>query len=282
MSDQAQPRYSLTNSTHRNKLNLMSVQQSRRFDMLDQQTQQIIAALLDIKASLNQNFKAQTIAITQLLNRREVVVSEARMSGQLTNVESRRAGSNMTLEDGEHVQKLQDEEVNICSTVAEEILKSLRFPTIEERFDEVAEAHRRTLEWIFRGARDDQEEKHWSNFVDWLRRGEGLYWINGKAAAGKSTLMKYIYLHPDTQKHLSFWAQGSPYHIAGFFFWNSGTKLQRSQAGLFRSLLYEILRKIPDLIPLVFPEQWAARYAMKTQPATVNLVSRHLSHLTVY
>jgi hypothetical protein len=263
-------------------MNLMSVQQSRRFDMLDQQTQQVVAALLDVQASLNRDLKAQTIAVTQLLSRREVIESEPRVIGQLTKVEYPQGGPEMSWKYGERGQKLQDEEIKICSVIAEEILKSLRFSTIEERFDEVAEAHRKTLEWIFRGARDDQEEKHWTNFVDWLRRGDGLYWINGKAAAGKSTLMKYIYLHPDTQKHLSFWAGSSPYHIAGFFFWNSGTKLQRSQAGLFRSLLYEVLRKIPDLIPIVFPDQWAGRYAMKTQPATIVLVSHRSSHLAVH
>jgi hypothetical protein len=44
--------------------------------------------------------------------------------------------------------------------------------------------------------------------------------------------------------------------FAHFFFWRSGTKLQKSLDGLFRSLVYNILEACPDLIPTVLPRQW--------------------------
>ena len=44
--------------------------------------------------------------------------------------------------------------------------------------------------------------------------------------------------------------------VAKHFFWNSGTQEQRSQEGLFRCLLFEILDQRRDLIREVFPEQW--------------------------
>ena len=44
--------------------------------------------------------------------------------------------------------------------------------------------------------------------------------------------------------------------LANFFFWRPGTVLQKSLAGLFRSLLYDILKACPELTPKVFPELW--------------------------
>lgn len=46
-----------------------------------------------------------------------------------------------------------------------------------------------------------------------------------------------------------------PVLVATFFFWNSGTQEQRSQVGLLRSLLFQILHHQPALMHLVFPEK---------------------------
>ncbi|EHK96218.1 hypothetical protein M7I_8072 [Glarea lozoyensis 74030] len=106
------------------------------------------------------------------------------------------------------------------------ILKGLTFSTITDRYDDVGEAHLQTFEWIFErrplnnGKQNIRasETKKWSNFVDWLRSGQGIYWINGKAASGKSTLMRYIYDHGQTHKELCAWSNGVSLATAGFFF----------------------------------------------------------------
>jgi ABC-type lipoprotein export system ATPase subunit len=54
----------------------------------------------------------------------------------------------------------------------------------------VAQAHKATFRWIF--ADHEESDIPWHNFVDWLQQGEHINWITGKAASGKSTLMKYI------------------------------------------------------------------------------------------
>ncbi|KAH8886346.1 hypothetical protein GQ53DRAFT_750618 [Thozetella sp. PMI_491] len=48
--------------------------------------------------------------------------------------------------------------------------------------------------------------------------------------------------------NLRAWSKDRELVVASFFFWNSGTKLQKSQEGLLRSLLFEILRLCPKLI----------------------------------
>lgn len=140
------------------------------------------------------------------------------------------------------------------------ILKGLTFSTITDRYDEVEAAHLQTFEWIFErspfkagqpNARKI-ETKRWSNFVDWLRYGRGIYWINGKAASGKSTLMRYIYDHGQTHKELFAWSKDVSLATAGFYFWLAGTSMQKSQYGLLRGLLHEILRRHRKLIPITF------------------------------
>ncbi|PMD34400.1 hypothetical protein L207DRAFT_468687 [Hyaloscypha variabilis F] len=134
------------------------------------------------------------------------------------------------------------------------ILQSLRFPTMTHRRHEISEAHQETFKWIFEAPR--HQSRPWSNFADWLQMDGELYWINGKAGSGKSTLMRYIWESRTSHRYLKTWADKAELRVAAFFFWNSGYVEQRSLAGLLRSLLYEVLRGRPDLIETLFKEDW--------------------------
>ena len=83
-----------------------------------------------------------------------------------------------------------------------------------------------------------------------------LYWVTGKAGAGKSTLMKFIHRAPETQKSLQVWGAGKDVVQATFFFWNSGSSMQMSQEGLLRTLLHQILTKYPHLVSQAFPQEF--------------------------
>lgn len=61
--------------------------------------------------------------------------------------------------------------------------------------------------------------------------------------------MKFLCNHPETLAYLDIWAGGSEIYTASFFFWNQGHTMQKSLHGLIQSLAYQILRKMPDLIP---------------------------------
>jgi hypothetical protein len=134
------------------------------------------------------------------------------------------------------------------------LLESLRFDTRTTRRETIADAHQRTFEWIFKDP--ESHQKPWSNFYQWLESGTGIYWIHGKPGSGKSALMRFIVEDPRTYTYLKGWALNSVLETPSFFFWNSGTPDQSSQVGLFRSILYEVLRNHQGLIPDIFPDQW--------------------------
>lgn len=123
-----------------------------------------------------------------------------------------------------------------------------------DRHDEIPVSHKKTFEWIYRDS--TQETKSWSNFAEWLRRDDGIFWIAGKAGSGKSTLMKYLYDNPKTREELVCWSKNIPLILAAFFFWKTGTSMQKSQIGLLQSLLHETLSQCYQLIPIVLPERW--------------------------
>jgi hypothetical protein len=68
--------------------------------------------------------------------------------------------------------------------------------------------------------------------------------------------MKLIYNHPRTFQLLDTWTNKRKLVMARFFFWSSGTSIQRSLKGLLRGLLHSILKECPDIIPVLFPTQW--------------------------
>ncbi|KAM0801883.1 hypothetical protein BDR22DRAFT_790751, partial [Usnea florida] len=129
-------------------------------------------------------------------------------------------------------------------------LESLAFPGMRARQELIVKSYDKTSQWIF----DESGEsvRPWGNFVEWLKNEQSIYWIQGKAGSGKSTLMSYIYQDQRTEASLRSWA-GAHYKllIVPFFFWKAGndSKMQKNSAGLLRSLLYQILENLPDLTP---------------------------------
>jgi hypothetical protein len=143
------------------------------------------------------------------------------------------------------------------------ILENLSFASMRDREEDVAEAHHKTFEWIFT---DENSTRVGSNFLQWLKEdNEGIYWINGKAGSGKSTLMRFIHNHKRTVKQLQVWAREKPLTMAGFFFWTSGSYEQRSQVGLLRYLLFQLLQQHRSFIPTVFPELWTQFWTASTR-----------------
>ena len=255
----------------------MAAQQSLRFNALDQETQQIVKGLVELKSSVAEELQVQTLALAQLLTRQEAVLQS--QTDVNTRIVVNVYGNGKELENSsnevvyEACQVIQLEEKRIRGVLAATILGSLHFPMIMQRVEEVTEAHHETFKWIFQHPSEDPEGRNWDDFVQWLECGEGLYWINGKAGSGKSTLLKLVSHHPRTNSHLAVWKGNLDLYVAQFFFWSSGTRLQKSQEGLLRSLLYNVLSEVPQLIPVLFPSQWGELYLQELEQPALNTVS---------
>ncbi|KAE9364168.1 hypothetical protein N431DRAFT_563558 [Stipitochalara longipes BDJ] len=132
------------------------------------------------------------------------------------------------------------------------ILQSLRFSAIESRHEAISKEHSKTFSWIFK-------EPWLTRFIEWLKGDDGVYWISGKPGSGKSTLMKFVAEHEQTKSFLAEWAGDKKLVIANFYFWNASThQSQKSQRGLLRTILYQILRQCPELIQTAYRERWIA------------------------
>lgn len=177
------------------------------------------------------------------------------------------------------------------------ILKAISFDGMNGRYNMVEDPYLKTFRWIFgdaypdktqdgdleglnpgddellsettSGIRPDHDDVETDEnsvemkrlarekFMGWLTSQDGIFHISGKLGSGKSTLMRFLYQHQCTKAALEKWAGNRAVVLAGFFFWSPGSDLQKSLAGLFRSILYRILEQCPEFIPIILPEQWA-------------------------
>lgn len=59
-----------------------------------------------------------------------------------------------------------------------------------------------------------------------------------------------------TKGALVGWAEDKKLVIASFFFWNAGSMMEKSHQGLLQSILYQILKQCPELIPIICSLRW--------------------------
>nr|RBQ94633.1 hypothetical protein FVER53263_07658 [Fusarium verticillioides] len=127
-------------------------------------------------------------------------------------------------------------EHTIISGGHEDILKSLDFEQIDARKLTIKAAHSKTCHWFL----------NHPGYLSWTDPQEtpqhhGFLWIRGKPGAGKSTIMKFIYLKwkKKDRKNQSL--------TASFFFNARGELLEKTVSGMYRSLLLQMFHGFPDL-----------------------------------
>ncbi|XMA20696.1 hypothetical protein WAI453_013487 [Rhynchosporium graminicola] len=281
--------------TLKERFDLESIQNARRFEWLDKNTKFLVKELsqsrdaiernLDMETAEEQHVKTREIVINALQRYMQDEAKRPRPIEKMKNFDMLKEGE---LKESDHVHEKMEFEDQIHSTDEEKfnerqkisaqkisdakidmekqrikyeiefrrsILTSLSFDTMESRYLDIKDAHERTFDWIHEGEFADQTP--WSNFEEWLTKGSGIYWINGKAGSGKSTLMHYIFKHSKTRKMLAKWSgDGSEVLTPGFFFWSGGSLDQSSQLGLLRSVLYTILTGNQNLVPVAVPARY--------------------------
>ncbi|KAI5924000.1 hypothetical protein F4810DRAFT_157851 [Camillea tinctor] len=169
--------------------------------------------------------------------------------------------------------------------ILNDIMKRLRFEEMHTRELQIEDANQHTFRWLLYDEGDEiwrqsfKQHKEsrsihladfeWelhaqkakriqtrSRFLRWLRSDHGLFYISGKPGSGKSTLIKLICSETKTSQELAAWAGEKRLIFARIFFWAAGTEAQRSLEGLYRTMLWEVLRACPKLGKEVFPKSW--------------------------
>ena len=126
------------------------------------------------------------------------------------------------------------ENSNLTGAQREALLESLAFPQIDARLLNIKRAHEKTCSWLL----DQPEYQAWLNPAN-VQAHHGFLWVKGKAGTGKSTIMKYILARAERD-----WAETI---IIAFFINARGDILERSTLGMYRSLLYQLLKAVPEI-----------------------------------
>ncbi|KAH7031568.1 ankyrin repeat-containing domain protein [Microdochium trichocladiopsis] len=124
----------------------------------------------------------------------------------------------------------------------EACLRTLAFPGIHARQNDINPAHRSTCDWLF----EAPEFHKWRDPAS-LPKHNGVLWIKGKPGAGKSTLMKHAYRRYKNdifQDHL----------ILSHFFNARGETLEKTPLGLLRSMVYQLIESDHGLYELFVPK----------------------------
>ena len=165
----------------------------------------------------------------------------------------------------------------------DQFLRSLWFEEIQTRMNDIADSHSQTLHWIF----EDDAIHPWDSFCSWLQGNDRLYWINGKPGSGKSTLMKFLIYSLRTRDLLAQWSLGKSPLIVGFYFWLSGSELQRSFKGLLCSIIHQLvyedkqlvtklLRRNAGLLSKRSTGDWSKQELQRVLTQTINMLDRPL------
>ena len=152
------------------------------------------------------------------------------------------------------------------------LLASLHSSQMDARRDQIRRIHPGTMQWVF--SRQADTHHLWHEFAEWLEAcdGERIYWIRGKPGSGKSTLMRNLEKQIQ-QHHLGGWMADQQVVVASSYFWHaSSSPIQRSMEGLLRSVLFQLLGKLPDLLPEVMTaDRWEDAIFAKSGSSTSKL-----------
>lgn len=125
------------------------------------------------------------------------------------------------------------------------VIRALRAPERDERLTQIDERAGYSFEWAF----DDSSV----GLKDWLHKGEGIFWISGRPASGKSTFMKFLHNDERTSRLLRGWQSTGDHVEANFFFHYRGSAIQKSFEGLLRGILSQILEQAPRAFSIIRP-----------------------------
>ncbi|KAI7285126.1 hypothetical protein KC345_g1902 [Hortaea werneckii] len=157
---------------------------------------------------------------------------------------------------------LLDRQAEISRSEADErraraIVETLAHPHLRGRWEDVPNAPQSTFAWLLDPAVPKSAQT--SDLLSFLNNEHGIFWLRGRPASGKSTLMKFLTDTRRTDDVMREWATDHDITIASHFFWTPGSTMQKSQQGMLQSLVHQILLADLTLVPAVCRKRWEDR-----------------------
>ncbi|TLD09359.1 uncharacterized protein PgNI_07282 [Pyricularia grisea] len=184
-------------------------------------------------------------------------LSDSLKDGLWASIQVALQGNNDSLSDQASILTRNDPAINA------NILTSLEFDDMRARRNQVEEPFPNTFQWLMADPSQNDDESSEpraepTGFKEWLESptNESPFWITGIPASGKSTLMKFICTHPDVRGHLQKWCNRRQLVTCNVYLWNAGTTFQKTQTGLLRTIVHEILAKKLDFCRIASPERY--------------------------
>lgn len=114
------------------------------------------------------------------------------------------------------------------------LLELVDFPQSNTRKDTIRAEQGKTCRWFL----THPKYLFWTDLTRDTESGS-LLWLRGKAGAGKSTLIKFLFLDSKRKQKDAT--------VVSFFFNARGDTLEKTIAGMYRSILWQVLTLLPDL-----------------------------------
>lgn len=213
---------------------LMAVQQRDRSTVVGEKVEKLLETLRNLRADQEKRLSQLTAASTRTHNAVDMV-------GRQVVVEASNIKTAIT----------RHSKLGETRRQRELFLQSLAFDGISQRHESIAPPSDLTFAWVFACERTgdvqcNARKQASDTYLRWLR-SDSIYWVNGKAGSGKSTLMSYLVEHQETRAGLEAWAGQHQLCLLSFFFWRAGSNLQRNTTGLLRTILHQLLSSNADL-----------------------------------
>ncbi|KAF5597629.1 uncharacterized protein FSUBG_8461 [Fusarium subglutinans] len=231
------------------------------FNKLDANLQSIITQLADGCTRIS-DLSAESLKTRDLVTQEHATTRAAIDAGFATTQESISSfRDSMTQEFQDMAQR---DRSNSFEKEHDELLQSIRFPEMNSRKNHISENYPGTFSWVFEnptdcnrgdvpGSADATRLSDFNSFPAWLESDTQQFWVSGKPASGKSSLMKFLATNPRTLQHLQ--VQDSNIQILTHYFWKPGQPLQKNIEGMTRSLLHQVLHKNRDLAQQLWTKQ---------------------------
>ncbi|KAK7950884.1 uncharacterized protein PG986_006612 [Apiospora aurea] len=164
------------------------------------------------------------------------------------------------------------EELAAIDTRTREILAMLYFDQLHEKENRIEDAHDDTCDWLM--AKD-------SSFREFLRsKDDAIFWLSGCASSGKSTLMKWAFHNEQVREELAnTWAKDGDLIFCSFYLYEGGNQLQKSELGLLRANLYQILAPRPELVRVAFPSYFGGEWPPERPFLTATSLTQSIYNL---